>query len=232
MPRSRYAYDVISATSDSASEFSRRVVANVASLRTEQGISNTALQIATGRSRNYYYMRMRGEAAFDLNDISLLAAALGVDPSRLTSNPLGSSDREVRLPGVELSRRVRLLNSGEESMPIGIAPHLEGAGIKDPVSFWTDLMAGSTPVSPEAAMREITAFFDAPPAYLFEPASSPIVDRVEAEFELQAALKMSGASALAARALGEVTPAALRAIAQAIRPDQTQPTGNGTATSG
>ena len=43
------------------------------------------------------------------------------------------------------------------------------------------------------------------------------VEAAEANFEFREALKASGADSISARAVGEISPAALRAIAQSLR---------------
>ena len=53
--------------------------------------------------------------------------------------------------------------------------------------------------------------------YLLDLNDDEAVEAAEANFEFREALKVSGADSISARAVGEVSPAALRAIAQSLR---------------
>lgn len=203
--------------SEVPSEFSRRVLANLSRLQSAAGMSNAALISASGLSRNYFYTRLRGEGPFNLEDIAGLARALDVDPGDMTAVPLGRSDREVRLDGQELGRRIRLLNSGSLDAPDHLLSRLTTVSNRSAEAVWDELTNGSSDIQSEQLLRELAAHFDVPVNYLFEPASTELVDQVEAELELRDALRQTGAQAVAGRALGQATPAALRAIAKAIK---------------
>ncbi len=180
-------------------------------------MSNAALIAASGLSKNYFYTRLRGEGPFNLEDIAGLARALQVDPGELTAVPLGQLDRDVRLDGRELSRRIRLLNNGDLAAPERLLSRLASASDRPAEGVWGELMNGSSDIQSERLLREVAAHFDVPVNYLFESGTTELVDQVEAEIELRDALRQSGAQAVAGRALGEATPAALRAIAKAIK---------------
>ena len=71
-------------------DFSRRVVRAVETLRDRARLTNTELIRAAGISANYFYIRLRGEAPFTTNDIEKLAGAFGVEPYevlQLASSP-------------------------------------------------------------------------------------------------------------------------------------------------
>ena len=53
--------------------------------------------------------------------------------------------------------------------------------------------------------------------YLLDLDDDEAVEAAEANFEFREALKVSGADSISARAVGEISPAALRAIAQSLR---------------
>ncbi|CAN5490320.1 hypothetical protein BH10ACT7_BH10ACT7_20820 [soil metagenome] len=208
---------VSAARAEIPSEFSLRVLANLSRLQGAAEMSNSALIAASGLSKNYFYTRLRGEGSFNIEDIAGLARALDVDPGELTSVPLGESDRSIRVDGKELARRLRLLNAGETFPPILLLTRIGSLSEGAAEDTWIDLMAGVSDLRSERLLHELAAYFDIPVKYLFEPASAELVDQVEAEIELRDALRQTGAEAVAGRALGEATPAALRAIARAIK---------------
>lgn len=53
-----------------------------------------------GISRNYYYKRIRGENVFNTNDMSAIAAAIGMDPFELTRRALDEMKKGERLAPV------------------------------------------------------------------------------------------------------------------------------------
>lgn len=185
----------------------------------ETGLATSDLIQLTGFKPNYYYVRMRLELGFSLSDLEALARALDVAPTSLLDDrpdPGGT----LRVDGAELGQRLdRLLRTYGQGDGVG---HLVDAVRQKVPGFtaqaWADLVEqdGTVPVDVEI-LAAIADYFGVDRRYLAEPVVDEAVERVKAELELQEALHEAGATAIAARSLGEASPTALRAIAAAIR---------------
>ena len=86
------------------------------------------------------------------------------------------------------------------------------------VDEWAALLEG-TRTSPVRVrvLEGVGAYAGVPPAYLLDLDDAAAVEAAEANLEFREALKASGADSVSARAVGEISPAALRAIAQTLR---------------
>lgn len=218
--------------------FSRRVVRAVEQLRDQRRLSNTELIREAGFSANYFYIRLRGEAPFNTNDIEKLANALDVDPHevlQLAESPaLGADDdaeRLERLDGVELARRLTFLAAG----PNG--PDARTLDVEDLVAFatarsiaftaedWLTLLSHSGTVRlPARLLDALAEYFSVDSRYLRSMRDSEFAQVVEAETSLQRALIDTGATAVSARALGGMSATQLEAITRAIRSIDTSAT--------
>ncbi len=69
----------------------------------------------------------------------------------------------------------------------------------------------------EEVLRLITQWGDVPTEYLTDYTDAAVTDRTDAELDLRDAMREAGASSIRFRALGEMSPDALRAIAQSLR---------------
>lgn len=211
--------------------FSRRVVRAVEQLRDQRRLSNTELIRAAGFSANYFYIRLRGEAPFNTNDIEKLANALDVDPHEvleLAESPaLGAgndAERLERLDGAELARRLTFLAEG----PTG--PDARTLVVDDLVTFMTAhsvaFMAEDWPALlshpgtirlPAGLLDALAEYFSVDFRYLRSTRDSDLAQLVEAEISLHRALIETGATAVSARALGGMSATQLDAITRAIR---------------
>ncbi len=173
-------------------------------------------------SPNYFYMRLRGDALFDTNDIDKLATVLGVSPADIIvlATSLSDDDESDTITitdSAELARRLRFLG-GHDASTESIVEGLNEAGAEVTVAAWEALLAGagrrrvSAPLLSAAA-----AHFGAALSSLTEAHAPDSAAHAETEVSFQRALRDSGATAVAARALGDVSPGALIAITEAIR---------------
>lgn len=197
-----------------ATAYSLRVVAAIRVLRDRAEITNTELMRRAGFSANYFYTRLRGESPFDLNDLDRIARALSLDVHDIThlasSLPDPSAEDEtVLLDGAELRRRLAYLSNSVDGTP----------EINDlSTSTWALLTSGQPEVNaPKLALIAIADFFHVTPVYVTDFQAFDVTERVEAELELGRALHDAGATPIAARALGGLSPSALLAVAESIR---------------
>ncbi|MFJ4167835.1 helix-turn-helix domain-containing protein [Microbacterium sp. NPDC089698] len=199
----------------------------VAQLRDEAGITNEELWQRAKMSRSYYYERMGLRAAFDANDFDLLASALGTHPheiSRVAATFADASvDPTLRVDRRELAARVkRLLDSplpsGELFSEAVFFASLADRGLSDSAHDWAEFV-DSTSDGPVRlrVVEALSDYYDVPLAYLTSFDDESAIDATEARLDFRQALRESGADAIAARAVGDVSPAALRAIAKSIR---------------
>lgn len=63
--------------------FAQRVADVIDAKRKEVGMSKASLISESGMPANTFHTRMRGDRPFDLNDIEMLAAALGCEPEMI-----------------------------------------------------------------------------------------------------------------------------------------------------
>lgn len=207
----------------SSTEFSNGVARVIEQLRERARLSSVELSAAADMSSNYYYKRIRGEAPFNTNDIEKLAGALEIDLAELLASVFtGESDSSaVVLDGVEIRRRLDALIESSALTAWtddGVVALLTSRGVESADLHWHALRAGEGVVRvPAVVITTLADAFDVPEAYLHAVVPDSTVARVEAQLELQRSLRDSGARAISARALDEVSPDALRAIASAIR---------------
>ena len=81
-----------------AGDFSRRVIGNIDYAIGHDPRSAAEIVRQAGMSKNYFYVRMRGEKPFNTNDVDALAEVLGLDPFDLLS-PRSSNVTELRPRG-------------------------------------------------------------------------------------------------------------------------------------
>ena len=204
-------------------------------------MTNTELIRAAGFSANYFYIRLRGEAPFNTNDIERLAEALDVEPHevlQLAESPelalSGDSERIERVDGVELDRRLRFLAS-DLTTPEGRAfdlADLEGfareRGADVTAEAWGGLLGQSGTVRVSSRLLDVlTEYFAVDARYLRAMRDSDFAELVEAEIALHRALMATGATAVSARALGGMSARQLEAITRAIRSIEVAPKHSG-----
>lgn len=185
---------------------------------------------AAGMSRSYFYKRMRGEYAFGLNDIELLAAALGVHPAMITALAVSNSDAfasdvdpTIEIEIAELGRRLRKLRSaplvdGSEYSWDPLANAAMESGVLLTQDEFDSLVAGeSTEPVRLSWLALIAKHWTVPEAFLAEFEDKEAAEATLAQLEFRDALRDSGATSISARAVGDISPAALRAITASLR---------------
>jgi transcriptional regulator with XRE-family HTH domain len=210
-------------------EFSRQITRTIEELRAQTGISNSDLIGASGLSANYYYIRMREEAPFNTNDLGHIAAALDVDPVDILRRASGPATvehidtRTVRVEGRELARRLRLLTTSTPDRgtdifePDALVAHLAQNGTTFSAERWDALLVETDSMRiSRKLLNTIASYFEVDAAYLDNTNVSEVSKRIDARLEFQQALRATGAQTVAARALGDISPDALRAITKAI----------------
>lgn len=199
------------------SRYSRRVVANVDRLRQAKGLTVGELLSRAGMTKSYYQSRAGFSLPYNTNDIEALAAALGVSPEEV-ANPESAPRIEMRVPASPLAERVRRLVDSQAVSESDLMDHLDEV---DPAAAESAraLLAAvtNTVVLDEEVLRLITQWADVPTEYLTDYTDDAVTDRTEAELELRDAMREAGASSIQFRALGEMSPDALRAIARSLR---------------
>jgi len=204
------------------------LVRAISTLRDAAGMTNQELIDQSGMSASYFYGRLRGAAPFDANDIEKLAHALGTHPheiSRVAASIGETRDIEpmVDTEAKELGRRLIAASraprlDGSTFDVDGLVAELADRGVALDRDEWSALLAGeSTSPVRVRVLEGVGAYAGVPTAYLLDLGDAAAVEAAEANFEFREALKASGADSVSARAVGEISPAALRAIAQTLR---------------
>ena len=204
------------------------LVRAISTLRDAAGMTNQELIDRSEMSASYFYGRLRGAAPFDANDIEKLAQALGTHPHEISrvAASIGESreiepivDTDVK----ELGRRLAAVShaprlDGSAFEIDGLISELAERGVALDREEWSTLLAGDSGAPIRVRVLEgVGAYAGVPSAYLLDLEDGAAVDAAEANFEFREALKASGADSVSARAVGEISPAALRAIAQTLR---------------
>jgi hypothetical protein len=193
------------------------VVANVDRLRQAKGLTVGELLTRAGMTKSYYQSRAGFSLPYNTNDIEALAAALGVSPEEL-ANPAAAPRIEMRVPAGPIAERVRRLIASHGSRESDLLAVLDGIDPALAESARALLAATTnTVVLDEEVLRAVTEWADVPAEYLTDYTDETVTDRTEAELELREAMREAGASSIQFRALGEMSPDALRAIARSLR---------------
>lgn len=203
------------------------LVRAITALRESSQLTNQELVERADMSASYYYARLRGDAPFDTNDIEKLAVALGVRPHEISRAAALLEDEEIE-PRVdvdisELSRRLNLLQGpprldGSVFDETALIEALAEGGVTLQADEWRQLVSGQH----QGAVRSsvligVAEYAGVTQEYLLDLDDSEAAESAEAQLDFRLALSESGADSVAARALGDVSPAALRAIAQSVR---------------
>ncbi|WP_298874114.1 helix-turn-helix transcriptional regulator [uncultured Microbacterium sp.] len=192
-------------------------MANVDRLRRAKGLTVGELLSRAGMTKSYYQSRAGFSLPYNTNDLEALAGALGVSPEELAS-PETAPRVEMRVPAAPLASRVRRLIVARGATSDELLAHLDGIDSAAADSARTLLADGATSVVlDEEVLRLITQWGDVPTEYLTDYTDATVTDRTDAELDLRDAMREAGASRIRFRALGEMSPDALRAIAQSLR---------------
>ncbi len=205
------------------------LVRAVTSVRDAKGVTNQELIERADMSASYYYARLRGDAPFDTNDIEKLAAALGIHPHELSrvAASFESSDEDIEprvaLNPRELARRLKIVADapradGSPFDEAELTQDLADRGVSLEAGEWATLLSGRHDASVRSRLLNgVAAYAGVPAAYLVDLEDVDAADAAEAQFDFRLALRETGADSISARAVGDVSPAALRAIAQSLR---------------
>ena len=192
-------------------------MANVDRLRKSRGLTVGELISRAGMTKSYYQSRAGFSLPYNTNDIEALAAALDVTPEELAS-PQAAPRIEMRVPAGPVGDRVRRLIASHAASEADLIAHLEHLDPRSAASARALLEATTnTVVLDEEVLRLITQWADVPVEYLIDYTDDALTDRTEAELELREAMREAGAQSIQFRALGQMSPDALRAIAQSLR---------------
>jgi transcriptional regulator with XRE-family HTH domain len=199
------------------SEFSRLVAANIDRLRDEAGLSHSALGDAAGLSRSYFHSRMKLELPFNTNDLDRVARALGVPPASLIAQPeVGDAPHRARVDTKVLqSRLMRLTHASQDADDL--LERLSHIAI-DHAEVDQAVLDPSEPFAliSKKWLEDLASHFGVPASYLIDSTVDEASDLVDAQLELRDAMERVGAHSIHARALGEASPATLRAIARSL----------------
>lgn len=205
------------------------LVRAVTSMREERGLTNQQLIDGAEMSASYYYARLRGDAPFDTNDIERLAAALGTHPHEISRvaaalEAAGEAiEPHVSVDPRELGRRLKLIAAsprldGSAFEADELIDQLAARGVMLERSEWSALRRGNGPTDVRSRLLEgVADYAGLPPAYLLDLTDHEAQESAEAQLDFRSALVDSGADSISARTVGDVSPAALRAIAQSLR---------------
>lgn len=213
-----------------ASEWAKAVASAVSELRGGAGLTVQELADRIGKDPSYLYGRLNGNAPFNVNDWDFLARALGVHPlevARLASKyAAAEADRQEptsKTDPLELARRLQLL----EAAPRTAGPSFDVAALIDLAAEheiqlsrhdWAQLSSGSAGDEvPVRVLRVIAEYTGAAAGYLTDLDDKSLAEATEAQLELRNAIRDVGGENVLARAVGEVSPAGLRAIAASLR---------------
>jgi transcriptional regulator with XRE-family HTH domain len=193
------------------------VVANVDRLRRAKGLTVGELISRAGMTKSYYQSRAGFSLPYNTNDIEALAAVLEVTPEQLAS-PDSAPRIEMRVSAGPLAQRVRRLVASHAATEANLLAHLEDVDPRAAHGARILLSATTnTVVLDEEVLRLITHWADVPAEYLTDYTDEALTDRTEAELELREAMREAGAESIQFRALGQMSPDALRAIARSLR---------------
>ncbi|GAA1996404.1 hypothetical protein GCM10009777_36530 [Microbacterium pumilum] len=200
----------------------------ISTLRDAAGMTNQELIERAGISSSYFYSRLRGAAPFDVNDIENIAGALGVHPHEISR--VAALDGAVE--EIEALVQTRPRELGRRLTAVAHAPRADGSafdlhqllrdlaerGISLSAENWAALIGGGAGTGVSVRLLEgVSDYAGISPTYLLDLDDDEAAEAAEANLDFREALKDSGADSISARAVGEVSPAALRAIAQSLR---------------
>lgn len=199
-------------------------------LRQEAGLTNVDVVRLGNFSQNYFYIRLRGEAPLDLNDLEQLATILDTSPENIVALAAGARDGDVGWPPtadpMELGRRLRFLieddpNANSVARALGEEFLQPIYGLTD--ELWVGMMKGSDSapasqrlLSSRRLLAAIATRFSVPVAYLTDFSSDEVKDRTEAEVALQRALRRTGGSEMPAAELAKIPVNTLRLLTWSI----------------
>lgn len=166
----------------------------------------------SGINRATISLKMNNHRRWNIEDLRMIAPALGVTVSQLLGEDPTGPTKELNgmasAPGGadEFARRVRFLQSHAIDEP--------DVEVED---LLKSVLAGGKAQSDPATLNAIAAHFGVPVGYLLDLGDLEMAERIEAQIDLRTALTESGVLNVAARSLGQLSPEELQAITRIIR---------------
>ncbi len=166
----------------------------------------------SGINRATISLKMNNHRRWNIEDLRMIAPALGVTVSQLLgedpTGPTKEPNGMASAPGGadEFARRVRFLQS-----------HAIDEPDVEVVDLLKSVLAGGKAQSDPATLNAIAAHFGVPVGYLLDLGDLEMAERIEAQIDLRTALTESGVLNVAARSLGQLSPEELQAITRIIR---------------
>ncbi|SJN44045.1 hypothetical protein FM104_13120 [Microbacterium esteraromaticum] len=166
----------------------------------------------SGINRATISLKMNNHRRWNIEDLRLVAPALGVSVSQLLGeDPAAATQASSQLASAhggadEFARRIRFLQSH--------AINETGTEVEE---LLKSVLAGGKAQSDPATLNAIAAHFGAPVGYLLDLGDLEMAERIEAQIDLRTALTESGVLNVAARSLGQLSPEELQAITRIIR---------------
>lgn len=194
-------------------------------LRTTAGLAR-----ATDIDRASISQKIHGHRRWYLDEVAAIAHALdttvayliGESDSSATAKSIFTTDDDpdtlglfARVDGSELARRLRFLNDTSLSTATDRMP--ESHPLHGEEAVWTKMLSLSGPRRVSRQLLEaLERFFNVPLGYLSELDKPDFAERVEAEVEFDRAVADSGVQRVAARSLGSLSAAEIRALTAAL----------------
>lgn len=208
----------------------RKIAEIVSRARDERGLDHRSVYTAAGMSESYYYVRMRGDSSFTLNDVERLADALDMhwfELFRLAARDSALADSAIEATiatdPAELSRRIQRLlgalrSDGSPFEWSALQELAETADVPLTQEQFEQISSGEGGVRVRQRVLELlTQFWDVPDGYLVDFEDPDAFDMTDAIVEFRQAMKETGATSIATRSLGDISAAALRAITRTLR---------------
>lgn len=166
----------------------------------------------SGINRASISLKMNNHRKWNIEDLRMLAPALGVTVSQLLGEDPADATQEQNRPSSvpggadEFARRVRVLQAH--------AIDEAGSEIED---LLRSVLTGGKAQSDPSTLNAIATHFGVPVGYLLDLGDLGLAERIEAQIDLRTALTESGVLNVAARSLGQLSPEELQAITRIIR---------------
>jgi len=218
-----------------ANEWALSVAYAVAELRESAGLTVQELSERIDKDPSYVYARLKGRAPFNLNDWDLLARAFGIHPmeiARIASRYAASEhialEPMITTKPAELARRLTALESAprtsgpdfDTAVLLSLAAERE---IELASTDWEALRDGRAGSEvPVRALEIVAEYTGVALEYLTDLSNDEVREATEAQLELRTAIREVGAESVLARSVGDVSPAAMRAIAASLRDVQSR----------
>ncbi|KAF2414637.1 hypothetical protein B1729_03385 [Microbacterium sp. B35-04] len=137
------------------------------------------------------------------------------------------TEDESKVAAEDLAKRLRLLldvaiaETGEEPTFSQIAAFVQSRGVNLSRSRWTYIVNGHRYVQDRPLIECIAEFFGVEVGFLVGEDGAPMPAKVSAQLDLVRSMRAAKVKSYAARTLGDISPAALRAISRFLDEEMT-----------